>query len=59
MFISYYVGMIFFDLPLFFAVNPYSMIIWLGIILVFSLTASFIPALKAVRLTVRDTLAYE
>jgi putative ABC transport system permease protein len=59
MLIGYILGMTFFELPLFIAVNPLSIFIWLGIILSFSTISSFIPAFKAVKLQVRDTLGYE
>jgi putative ABC transport system permease protein len=34
-------------------------IIWFGIILIFSIVASILPARSAVRLTIREILAYE
>jgi putative ABC transport system permease protein len=35
------------------------LLVWLGIVLVLSALASLLPARNAVRLTVRDVLAYE
>ena len=61
--ISYYVGNmfgnIFFDAPLDFAIAPISLAIWFGLSFLFAFAAYLFPALKAIRLTVRDTLAYE
>jgi putative ABC transport system permease protein len=36
-----------------------AMLIWLGVVILISLTASFVPAWNAARLTVREVLAYE
>ena len=52
-------GTIFLQTTLDFAVSPVGFILWLGIVAAFSLFASFFPARKATRLTVRETLAYE
>lgn len=42
-----------------FAVNPSGFVIWLGVVAVFSVIASWLPAWNAIRLTVHDVLAYE
>jgi putative ABC transport system permease protein len=42
-----------------FAVNPVGFVIWLGVVAVFSVLASWLPARNAIRLTVHDVLAYE
>ena len=45
--------------PLQFAFSYRGLIIWLGFVLVISALASLLPARGAVRLTIRDVLAYE
>jgi len=52
-------GMIFLRTTLDFAVSPVAFLLWLGVVIVFSLLASFFPARNATRLTVRETLVYE
>jgi len=52
-------GMIFLQTTLDFAVSPIAFVLWLGVVVLFSLAASFLPARKATRLTVRETLSYE
>ncbi|MDA8123828.1 MAG: FtsX-like permease family protein [Deltaproteobacteria bacterium] len=52
-------GMIFLQTTLDYALSPFGFVLWLGVVVIFSLAASFIPARKATRLTVRETLAYE
>jgi len=52
-------GMIFLRTTLDFAVSPIAFLLWLGVVILFSLLASFFPARNATRLTVRDTLVYE
>lgn len=53
------VGEAIFQLPLSFAFSPGGTIIWLAIVTVLSAISSFLPALNASRLTVREVLAYE
>ena len=48
-----------FSSPLQVIFTPTGFLIWLGIAMVFSLAASFFPARNAVRLTIREVLAYE
>jgi putative ABC transport system permease protein len=45
--------------PLAYQPSLIGLALWLGIVLVLSAVASFLPARNAVRLTVRDVLAYE
>ncbi len=52
-------GMIFFGAKLSFAVDKSTMVLWLAIIMVFALISSIYPALRALRLSVRETLSYE
>jgi putative ABC transport system permease protein len=52
-------GMIFLRTTLDFAVSPIAFVLWLVIVLVFSLLASHLPARNATRLTVSETLSYE
>jgi putative ABC transport system permease protein len=52
-------GMIFLQTTLDFAVSPIAFVLWLGVVVLFSLAASFLPARNATRLTVRETLSYE
>lgn len=42
-----------------FTLSPIAFAIWLGLVVIFSVVASLIPARNAIRLTVRDVLAYE
>lgn len=52
-------GMIFLRTTLDFALSPVAFLLWMGVVVLFSMAASFFPARNATRLTVRDTLAYE
>ncbi len=58
-YISYKFGLIFFEAPLRFVTSPLSYIIWLLVIVVFTLIACIIPANTAVKMSVQDTLSYE
>lgn len=42
-----------------FALDPFGFVIWLGVVVTFSIIASLLPAWNATRLTVRNVLAYE
>lgn len=53
------VGEALFQLPLSYAVSGIGIIMWLVIVVILSLVASFLPAYHASRLTVREVLAYE
>jgi putative ABC transport system permease protein len=45
--------------PLVYSLSGAGIVIWLGVVLVLAAVASSLPARNAVRLTVRDVLAYE
>lgn len=53
------VGMAFIQMPLSYTFSPGGVLLWLVIVLALSALASFLPAWRAVHLTVRDVLAYE
>lgn len=42
-----------------FTVEPLGLVIWLGVSIALSAVASFVPAWRASRATVREALAYE
>jgi len=48
-----------FNAPALFAYTPTGFLAWLGVVLVLSVIASLLPARTAVRLTIREVLAYE
>src|SRR6266540_4068545 len=52
------VGRMMFNVPLPLILAPQTMLIWLAVVLVGSTLASAVPAWRASRLTVRETLAY-
>jgi putative ABC transport system permease protein len=53
------VGLAFVRSPLSYSFSVPGVLIWLGIVIVLAAVASFLPARKAARLTVREVLAYE
>ena len=53
------VGVSILTVPLDYVFSPNGLIIWLVLVIVLSTIASILPARNAVRLTVRDVLAYE
>ena len=57
--LSALVGDALFQLPLSYAISVTGIIMWLIIVVVLSMLASFLPAYNASRLTVREILAYE
>ena len=59
MLLCYITGTAFLHVPMELVYAPLGVLIWLAIVLVLSILASLIPAAHAVRLTVRDVLAYE
>ena len=59
MLLCYITGAAFLQVPMELVYAPLGILIWLVIVVVLSLLASLIPAAHAVRLTVRDVLAYE
>ncbi|NJO83450.1 MAG: FtsX-like permease family protein [Blastochloris sp.] len=58
-FLSRQVGLQLFNFPLSFSFSMMGAGIWLGLSLVLAAVASFLPAWRASRVTVRDVLAYE
>jgi putative ABC transport system permease protein len=53
------IGQMVFRQPLAFVFTPSGLAIWLAIIVVISIVASLLPAFRATRMSVRETLAYE
>ena len=53
------IGQTLMNLPLNFQYSFEGMAIWLGLVLFFSAVASFVPSLRATRISVRETLTYE
>jgi putative ABC transport system permease protein len=53
------VGNLFLGAPLAYSFSAIGLVLWLGLALVIAVVASAIPARRAMRLTVRDVLAYE
>jgi len=53
------VGMQTINTPLSYTVPPIAVLLWLGLVVLLSVLASYVPAQGAVRLSVRDVLAYE
>ena len=47
-----------FNVPLPLVSTPLTMLIWLAVVLIGSAVASAVPAWRASRLTIRETLAY-
>jgi len=52
-------GQAFFDEPLDFVFSPIGLIVWLAIVVIVSVIASLLPAYRATKMSVRETLAYE
>jgi len=52
-------GQLFFGKSLTFILSPFGLIIWLVIVVVISVIASLLPAYRAMKMSVRETLAYE
>ena len=53
------IGQVLLNMPLDFLYAAGGMALWLGIVVVLSVLASLSPALRAGRMSVRETLAYE
>ncbi len=53
------IGQMIIDQPLVFVFLPTGLIIWLVLIVVISVIASMLPAYRAIKMSVRETLAYE
>jgi putative ABC transport system permease protein len=47
------------DQPLVFVFAPFSIFAWLAIVICVSIIASLLPAYRAVKMSIRETLAYE
>jgi putative ABC transport system permease protein len=58
-FFSAALGDLIFKLPLNFRYSTLGLAIWLAVIVLLSALASLLPALRAARISVRETLAYE
>ncbi|MFC2022082.1 ABC transporter permease [Chloroflexota bacterium] len=52
-------GQLFFGKPLALILSPLGTIIWLAIVVVISVIASLLPAYRAMKMSVQETLAYE
>jgi putative ABC transport system permease protein len=52
-------GQAFFFQPLDFVFSILGVIGWLGIVVIVSIVASLLPAYRATKMSVRETLAYE
>jgi putative ABC transport system permease protein len=52
-------GQMMLDQPLVFVFLPTGLIIWLVIVVIISVVASLLPAYRAIKMSVRETLAYE
>ena len=57
--LNYILGVALLNVPMDYAFSPSGLIIWVLIVIFLSALASILPARNAVRLTVRDILAYE
>jgi putative ABC transport system permease protein len=57
--LSHAVGVAFLRAPLSYTYSTTGVLIWLVVVIVLSVLASFLPARNASRLTVREALAYE
>ena len=53
------IGLSFMDYPMTASFSPEGVLIWAALVIVISIVASLFPALRAVRLTVTEVLAYE
>ncbi len=53
------IGQMILDQPLVFVFLPIGLIIWLVIVIIVSVVASLLPAYRAIKMSVRETLAYE
>ncbi len=59
LFLDDVIGMTFFSKPLEYIFPVTGVVIWIGLVIVFSVAASWAPSQRAIRLTVKETLAYE
>jgi putative ABC transport system permease protein len=58
-FLARNIGEAFMDYPMAASTSPGGILIWAGLVVAISIVASLFPALRAVRLTVTEVLAYE
>jgi putative ABC transport system permease protein len=58
-FLARMIGVAFMDYPMSASITPGGILIWAALVIVISIVASFFPAIRAVRLTVTQVLAYE
>jgi putative ABC transport system permease protein len=56
---SIQIGLQLLDQPLSYSYASYAVLLWLGIVTVVAMLASYVPARNASRLTIREVLAYE
>ena len=56
---NYLLGDIMFAMPLQFIISPTGIIVWLIVVMAIAFIASVLPAYRAMRMSVRETLAYE
>jgi putative ABC transport system permease protein len=57
--LSRIISLAIFNSPSRFVLNPIGFFIWLGVVLLLSAVASYLPGRNAARLTIREVLAYE
>ena len=57
--LSYAVGNLFLGAPLAYSFSTLGLLLWFGLAVVLALVAGALPARRAMRLRVRDVLAYE
>lgn len=57
--LNYILGLSLLDVPMPYSFSPTGLITWVIVVIILSALASMLPARNAVRLTVRDILAYE
>jgi putative ABC transport system permease protein len=53
------VGMLTINSPISYTVPPIGILLWLGLVVLLSVIASYVPAQSAANLSVREVLAYE
>jgi len=53
------IGYSFLDMPLNYVYSPVGALMWLGLVVILAILSSALPAINAVRLTVREVLSYE
>ncbi len=53
------IGLSFLDMPLAYVFSPTGALLWLALVILLAMLSSALPAINAVRLTVREVLSYE